>query len=508
MYINIDINTYTTPFFDRVVAQADKLGYFVPEMLYPYIDQYAGTDVTDLLINTFCQLSATDSEHWMTFCEKCDQKTENGHEVDYSKYYRSLKKIMREYKTDPYDVWFKRCREVGIRPWITIRMNDAHNAGDAPYFIRSDFLYEAIENGWTLGPDYGYYGYNFNYAVREVREKMLAYITEQLMHCDVDGLELDFIREIMCFRYKTADMDECRSIMNDFIRGVKQAVSEAEKVHGHRIRLGVRTMRDYRQALRYGFDPAAWAREGLIDLLVPSPRWASSDSGVNIREWKGLMGDVEVAGCTETILRHEYSRGISGFMSAATIRGHLASFFAQGADSAYCYNLFSDPDVAYAKDELPDGHNVMRNREVYTTCGSYDEIMRRPVRFCVVSECDRYPDSFDYWQPLPCTVGSDGAKFEITTGRLPEGKRVSVVVGVDEGFENAAVSFNGRLLGEPKIVDLSMLPGFGMQPSGCVSEKTVCYRYAVETASVTEEVQTIEVHGVGAVVDWVEIDVL
>ena len=56
IFLNIDINTVTFPFLSRVAAQET-----VTEAdLYPFVDQYAGTQVTDLAFDIFCQISMTE----------------------------------------------------------------------------------------------------------------------------------------------------------------------------------------------------------------------------------------------------------------------------------------------------------------------------------------------------------------------------------------------------------------------------------------------------------------
>ena len=72
----------------------------------------------------------------------------------------------------------------------------------------------------TLGDEYLYYKGAYNYEYEEIREKMLGYIKEQLTRYDVDGLELDYSREIQLFRYLTADMDKCRNIMTEFVENL------------------------------------------------------------------------------------------------------------------------------------------------------------------------------------------------------------------------------------------------------------------------------------------------
>jgi len=107
---------------------------------------------------------------------------------------------------------------------------------------------------------------------------MLAYAEEQLPCYDVHGLELDWMREITCF--KEQGRPENVEIINDFMREVNRLRKAAEVKWGHEIQIMCRLPRDYTQSVTYGFDAAAWAKEGLVDAVVVTPRWESNDSAM------------------------------------------------------------------------------------------------------------------------------------------------------------------------------------------------------------------------------------
>ena len=175
-YTNIDINSFNTPFLNRAAKE-----YTGDEsILYPYVDIYAGTQITDVLFCNFCQYSASDTKYWSTYADKYEQTEENGVSVDYRHLYEGIYTFNKKYGIDSYAVWIKRCREKGLKGWISIRMNDCHCPEEEACFLRSDFFYEAREKGWNIGEKYGYYTWCFDYAVPQVREKMLGYIAEQL----------------------------------------------------------------------------------------------------------------------------------------------------------------------------------------------------------------------------------------------------------------------------------------------------------------------------------------
>ncbi len=328
--VNIDINTVTTPFLNQT-AEIEKVG---EEDLYPFVDFYSDHGVTDLLFNIFCQYSATDSNVFTDYRAKYEQKRENGIEVDYREDYKGIYRLNAECGIDPYDVWFRRCSEKGMRSWISVRMNDCHCPDETAGFLRSDFFYEAREKGWVVGPRYGYYRHCFDYSYAEVRQKMLDYIDEQLGRYDVWGLELDYQREIICFDYLSGK--DYAPIMTEFLRNVKKIVTMHEKMRGHKIEISLRLCRGIEDNLGFGFDVQAYHDEGLIDSVTPTARWSTHDSDMPLKEWIEKLPDVEVYAGIE--LRTNRS-----FLSSIPLKSaHIANCVSDDPHGINFYNHFVD----------------------------------------------------------------------------------------------------------------------------------------------------------------------
>ena len=96
-YTNIDINSVVTPFLNRVSEEENVS----EELLYPFVDIYKDTRITDVILNIFCQYSAAKSEIWSDYADKYEQKIENGVEVDYKDLYKGIHKLNKEYSIDP-----------------------------------------------------------------------------------------------------------------------------------------------------------------------------------------------------------------------------------------------------------------------------------------------------------------------------------------------------------------------------------------------------------------------
>ena len=427
-YTNIDINSVVTPFLNSA-SMEDNIS---EKTLYPFVDIYADTQITDVLFDIFCQYSATDTAFWSSYADKFEQKNENGVPVDYYGRFCGIYAFNRRFGLDPYAVWFRRCREKGLHPWISIRMNDCHCPDEEAVFLRSDFFYEAYAKGWMVGDTYGYYRRAFDYSIPAVREKMTGYIAEQLDRYDADGLELDFSREMICFDY--LNNPDCAAILNAFMREIKEIVKRAEARHGHSIRIGVRLMRDIAQNLVYGMDAVTWVREKLVDLIAVCPRWASCDSDMPIAVWKAAFPDVEIsAGITDLV--HCVPAAIP--LSPAVVGGYALRYLCSGADPVYLFNFFINP-----KDTGP---MTQVYTEINRTCGAVETILEKPYRHIVTYQ-DIAPMGYSPWQPLPVRVTKEPVHLEIRLGKIPEDRKTALLLGFTEGIpEDIEIAVNGQV---------------------------------------------------------------
>ena len=145
-----------------------------------YFKYVFGNGITDLMVSPFEQVSLvpTEADGITWLYEKCTWTEENGIPVDYSKY-EPLYKVYTEMGIDIFEMAYKKITEAGIRPWVTLRMNDVHYGTDETSYIHSEFFYEAKENGYMLGDQYGYYATGFDFSEERVREVLLNYIDDQ-----------------------------------------------------------------------------------------------------------------------------------------------------------------------------------------------------------------------------------------------------------------------------------------------------------------------------------------
>ena len=508
IYVNIDINSVTVPFLNNTAKQP----IVTRDMLFPLVDIYKETQATDLLFNIFAQSSFSETEYWDSYSDIYERRLENGKEVDYTEYLYGPHRIIRELGIDAWGVWLERARENGHRVWLSVRINDSHCFKLDTCWLRSLYYYEAKSRGMTLGDEYLYYKGAYNYEYEEIREKMLGYIKEQLTRYDADGLELDFSREIQLFRYLTADMDKCRNIMTEFVGRIKEIVTECEKIHGHKILLGIKCMRDFINNSFYGLDILEISKRGYADLIIPGPRFKASETGIPLDEWRRAMPDVEIVPCIDSglgVINEKFK-----YQTREVVKGNIANYLTYDPRGIYYYNYFVSPHV-YTEPYtgVAVGEDTtwasMRNYNIICTPLEYSALHTSAVRFVLIPQAtESYAKVAPVWQPLPAPITSLEKTFEIRTGPIPCGKKISLVLGFKNYTGKAKVTVNGAPCTDFAETDIDFIEGIGYQKRGYVDNDTVCVRCSLCGVPMNELIQKISVSGEDGreILNWVEIN--
>jgi hypothetical protein len=275
----------------------------------------------------------------------------------------------------------------------------------------------------------------------------------------MDGIELDWQREAFCFR--PGGEYEGIEILNEFTREVRKRVDAAAQRRGHSILLSARVLGDPEYSLEMGLDAATWAREGLIDVLIPTPRWRTCDHDMPIGLWKRLLAG------TDTLL----APGVEILLQPGTCRRFYATkdqvmalaeqHFALGGDRTYLFNYFDDPkpEDTYWKGGVahPDAGVLKVHQDVLLrTIGDPDMTVNAP-RSHVVAGHDLMPD----WRmgekelPFTCETVDKYKQIRVPVGRIPERAKVTLKLGVAEGRAEDIAAYANRkpvsLLGETEV---------------------------------------------------------
>jgi hypothetical protein len=305
--------------------------------LHAFVDQYADTRVSHLFLCPNAMRASFKSATRDAIWELGKQKMPP---PGILQLWISNAQLLHEKGLDPYAIWIARAREKGISPWLSMRMNDVHESPDETNFMHSTFWREnpqfwraphSTSGSWVdRALDYGH---------PEVRAHAMDFIKELLERYDMDGLELDWMR--FGWHFKAGEEAEGAEILTTFVREVRQLTQGWSEKRGHPILLGARVPAHPDAARGLGMDGVRWAREGLVDMLVPAPFWTTTDFDIPVELWRTQLG----AGADRVVLApgieynsRAYSGGNAIANDLAATRGFAASAWYRGADQIYLFN--------------------------------------------------------------------------------------------------------------------------------------------------------------------------
>ncbi len=418
----------------------DSFGELGEKEIRAFIRQYQDTQIGDFMLTCAGRIADYPSAVREDYLDKFDQKVENGRPVDYTRHPvpRCMNRVYRELGLDFYAICIDELRRIGVRPWLSVRMNDCHD-NDAPTsFLHPNFFHSHPEfRRVRHRAPMGYFDRCYDYAVPEVRRLMLDTVEEIAFRYDADGIELDWMREIYCFRIGREY--EGIEIINQFTRDVRAILDRAEEKWGHPIRLAARTMRDPQMALDSGFDAVQWAREGMIDTLIPTPRWQTTDSDIPVEMWKRLLADTGVRLAAGIEILQQSSAGNSEgrfYTMPENVNALAAQYLSEGADAVYLFNYMDQPNPVQLRADAacPEGCSLAPENymKLLQTVGSRETAVRAERRH-VKTFADVGPVWCDMAKraalPLAVKAGRS-ACLRLRVGEIPAGAAVEVRLGV------------------------------------------------------------------------------
>jgi len=458
------------------------------------VDQYAGTQVTHLLLCPNCMRASYASDVWDPIWRDYDPTGPDDQPL--------LASLSPEARTgargwihtawalhqagiDPYARWIERARHHGISPWLSMRMNDVHNVDDERCYIHSEFWRGNPQlRRVTHGKFSAWVDRAFDYGQAEVREHHLRLIHELAERYDFDGLELDWMRFGFHFRpgYESAGA----GVLTEFTAEVRRLLDDWEQRRGHRIQLSARVPSRPATSAGMGMDAVTWARRSLVDALVITPFWASAETDMPIELWKQLLDGTGVtlhAGL-EVLLRPSPDWPLYQTNSLETARGAAASFLDRGSDGLYLFNYM---DSQTCIDDLENYPALLRE------CGDLATLAGKARRH-VMTFADTWVPGEPRAQQLPAVVAADGWQaFRLHIGPQPTAQAF-VQLGADRPPYEVRV--NGELC--IPTGESTFKPG----PEAPLS------LYAIPSTAIHAAHNVIEVHaGEAMTVVWIEVAV-
>ena len=237
---------------------------------------------------------------------------------------------------------FARCRKHGIGRWASIQMNDVHDCDREDSPLLSTFYKQQRAEG-KLRVAYRARSWQdraLDWARPEVREHYLKLVREVLGFEGLEGLELDWMR--FGYHFQIGRELEGGEELRDWIGEVRRLCAEEEKRKRRRVHLGVRVPSDPETARNLGMDAVAWARAGLVDLVVPTPFWATCEFNMPLHAWRRMLDGTGAQLAGELEIRYQpCPGGPARMMSPELAAGAAAAVFATGAQ-IYLFNYFAE----------------------------------------------------------------------------------------------------------------------------------------------------------------------
>lgn len=480
--LNEDPNHFFHSRSQKRVTKADLLAW---------VDQYAGTQVRELMLCVNAQRTAYASKVWTPFWKDYDPQGPDGQPLFASQPAEAQKAFrawvhtawqMNQDGLDHFRIWIERAREKSMSPWLSIRMNDLHNVDDERHSLHSDF--------WRAHPEYRRIPYRgemrdkaLDFGHAAVRDYTFGLIEEVSKRYDFDGLELDWMRH--GFHFAPGREAEGREHLNRFMQRVRGLL-------GRRRKIGVRVPPHPDTALRLGMDAVAWARAGCCDLVVPCNFWRTLNTDLPIRLWRQLLpascllGAGLELGLNPHLASKTFEGKAFGYNTLKTVRGAASAFLEQGADRVYLFNYM---DSETAIEDLKEYPPMLRE------AGQLRTLDGKPRRHVVT-----YTDTWAPGEPqaylLPAVFEAGRWRaFRVATGPAEVKLRVKVRIGLKGEIGGWVVRVNGV---EATLVGLE-------QPERPWSDLPV-YGFAVPAEALRDGDTVVEVTARGAgTVEWVEV---
>ncbi len=411
--------------------------------LQAFVDQYAGTQVSQLVLCPNSMRTSYRSKVWDNIWEfgNLQIKGVQGEDAQFHHQWAENTKLLDEMGLNPYVIWIARCREKGLSPWISMRMNDTHCVDDETCFMHSRFWLEHPEYRRVPGSDWDWIGRSFDYGHKEVREYHMKLVREYLELFDMDGLELDWMR--FAYHFKPGHEQEGAEILTEFMREVRELTKLWSGRRGHPIKVGVRVPSRPMAARGLGMDAVRWAREGLIDMLVPTAFWATTDTDTPIELWRELLGPagekITLAAGQEILLR-PFPSPQQRFNDLESLRGFAAAMLDRGADQIYLFNYMDECTTIEVLADYP---------RIINECGRPETLLDKPRRH-VVTYPDTMPPGVGTPSILPADLKGKGpAQIRVCTGPRPTSGKAVIRAGLKDcpGVDQAKPS--ARLNSQP-----------------------------------------------------------
>jgi len=235
------------------------------------------------------------------------------------------------------------CRANGIEVFWSARMNDMHDNW-YPQML-TDLKKNHPELRLWRESDYGrpgdgtikphMYATAMDYGCEEIRRRQYDTILDVCERYDIDGVELDFLRNPIYFRPNMEGRPveaEHLELMTGLVRRLRGAADEIGQRRGKPILISARVPNLLDRCRYIGLDVERWIREHLLDMVIPSLEFTPFTGDISEMVALAHGSAVPVYPCIGGCVGD-----VEGWAAAAT------NALASGADGIATFNQF-DPN--------------------------------------------------------------------------------------------------------------------------------------------------------------------
>jgi hypothetical protein len=240
------------------------------------------------------------------------------------------------------------CRKNNLEVFWSARLNDMHDNW-YPQFV-TDYKKAHPELRLWRDGDYGrpgdgqiephMYATAMDFGREEIRHRQLATILDVCERYDVDGIELDFMREPAYFRPTMegrAVEAEHLELMTGFVRQIREKADEIGQRRGKPILISARVPNLLERCRYIGLDVERWITASLLDIVIPSLEFVPFTGDITELAALAHAHGVPVYPCIGG-----GADGAGGVSNGVGWAGATVNALASGADGIATFNCF-DP---------------------------------------------------------------------------------------------------------------------------------------------------------------------
>ena len=369
---------------------------------------------------------------------------------------------MIERGEDPHKEMIKRARELGLKIFASVRMNDNHFGGagidELKSLQHSELTKIRVDNPELLLGDKTseWFQLSWNFEHEKVRKHKMDHVKEVCELYDWDGIELDWQRHP--FHFPKDNGYRLRYLLTDFHKAVKDFVDELSKTRNKEFGIAARVAPTLHISKWIGYDVNAWVQNELIDLLIPAGA-AHSDPSINIEEYLQLIENtaVKLYPCLDSRVDGWDFQNYVGpespkYKDSLRTRAVAYNFLNSGVDGLYLYNWHANRESRRSLlNEIGNIDSLHDLDKIYAATHRYDP------------QIGEWRGAFTYdriWGDVPVkldkTFSDIGPEIEITLhdefkdDSVPE---ITLRLRLEEYLkgDDAKIFWDGNLLGNVKF---------------------------------------------------------